>query len=249
MGILDGKVALVTGGTTGIGRASAELFRDEGARVMITGQNPATLEQARRELPDDVLVVRADARSLRDAENVARTAELHFGAVDIVFLNAGIARVAPFENLDEGFYDEQMDINVKGLVFTFQALVPLLNAGASVIVNTSIANHKGSPQLAIYAASKGALAALVRSWAIELSERSVRVNAISPGAIRTPIRDKFGVPAADRADGERELCARIPLGRLGESHEVAQVALFLASHAASYVTGTEIPVDGGLLVV
>jgi NAD(P)-dependent dehydrogenase (short-subunit alcohol dehydrogenase family) len=244
---LTGKVVLVTGGTTGIGRAAAELYHLAGARVLITGQNAASLEAARRELPDGVAVLRADGRSIADAAVVAAELKARFGRLDIALLNAGVAQLAPFEAVDERHYAEQMDVNVKGTVFTLQKILPLMSAGGSVVFTTSVASAMGSPHLSIYAASKGAIAALMRSLAVELAGRQIRVNAISPGPTRTPIQDKFGLPADVRAAVEAQTSAKIPLGRYGESHEIASAALFLSSPAASFITGVELAVDGGLL--
>jgi NAD(P)-dependent dehydrogenase (short-subunit alcohol dehydrogenase family) len=245
--LLAGKVALVTGGTTGIGRASAELFRDAGARVILTGLDPERLESTRRAL-EDVVVLRADARSVTDAEQLASEIRTRFGRLDVVFLNAGIAQLCPFENVDEAHYQEHLDVNVKGVLFTLQRVSPLLSRGASVMVNTSLAAHKGIANMSVYSLTKGAVSALVRSLAVELAPRGIRVNAISPATVHTPIQGKFGLPPALQAQVERDFSARIPLGRYGDAAEVARVALFLASDAASYMTGAELPVDGGLAV-
>lgn len=245
-GSLNGKVALITGGTTGIGRRSAELFHQAGARVIVTGRDPERLAATQRELPDDILVLRADARSVADAERVASEIGARFGRLDVVFLNAGIAELRAFDAIDESHYDEQVDVNVKGVVFTLHKVLPLLARGASVIVNTSLAAHKGTAHLSIYALTKGAVSSLVRSLAVELGPRGVRVNAISPATIHTEIQGKFGLPSELAASIEAEFSRRIPLGRYGEATEVANLALWLASDAASYVTGAELPVDGGL---
>jgi NAD(P)-dependent dehydrogenase (short-subunit alcohol dehydrogenase family) len=240
----SGKFALVTGGTTGIGRATAELLHAAGARVAITGQNPDSLAAAARELPSDVLVLRSDARSLTEAAEVQR----RFGKLDVLFLNAGVAQLAPFEAVDEAFYQEHMDVNVKGVVFTLQKLLPLLGQGASVIVNTSVADQRGTPGLSIYSATKGAVAALVRALAVELAPRGVRVNSVCPATILTPIQQKFGLPADVAQATAEKYAARIPLGRFGAAAEVARAVLFLASPSASYITGTELLVDGGLAI-
>jgi NAD(P)-dependent dehydrogenase (short-subunit alcohol dehydrogenase family) len=245
---LEGKCALVTGGTTGIGRATAEALHRAGARVAITGQSAATLEAAQRELPDDVAVLRADARSLADAEQLAREVEQRFGQLDVLFLNAGIAQLAPFEAVSEAFYAEHMDINVKGVVFTLQKLLPLLSRGSSVIVNTSVADQRGAPGLSIYSASKGAVAALVRTLAVELADRAIRVNSVSPATILTPIQAKFGLSPEVAQAAAAKYTARIPVGRFGAAEEVAAAVMFLASPAASYVNGVELQVDGGLSV-
>ena len=247
-GDLAGKTALVTGGTTGIGRATAELLHRSGARVAVTGINPQTLDSARRELPRDVAVLRADARSASDATELAGHIAERFGKLDILFLNAGIAQLAPFEAVDEAFYAEHLDVNVKGVVFTLQKLLPLLATGASVIMNTSVADQRGTPGLSIYAASKGAVAALARTLAVELAPRGIRVNSVSPATILTPIQQKFGLPPEVAQATAAKYTARIPLGRFGAAEEVARTVLFLASPAASYITGVELQVDGGLSV-
>jgi NAD(P)-dependent dehydrogenase (short-subunit alcohol dehydrogenase family) len=245
IGVL-GKTALVTGGTTGIGRATAELLHSAGARVAVTGVNPDTLASAQRELPADVAVLRSDARSASDAAELGRQIEQRFGKLDVLFLNAGIAQLAPFEAVDEAFYEEHMNVNVRGVVFTLQKLLPLLSQGASVIVNTSLADQRGAPGLSIYSASKGAVAALVRTLAVELAGRGIRVNSVAPATILTPIQQKFGLPPEVAEASAKKYAARIPLGRFGQANEVANAVLFLASSAASYITGVELPVDGGL---
>jgi len=242
------KVVLVTGGTTGIGRAAAALFHARGARVIVTGHNPATLQAARDSLPPGIDVIAADVRSADAAAQVVNAIQARGGRLDVAVLNAGIARLAPFEAVDAAAYGEHMDVNVKGVVLTLQKVLPFMRAGASVVMTTSIANEKGSPNLSIYAASKGAVLSLVRSLAVELAPRRIRVNAVSPGPTHTDIQEKFGLPPDLRAAVEKDFSARIPLGRFGEAEETAQVVLFLASSAASFVTGVEVPVDGGLSV-
>lgn len=245
---VSGKVALITGGTTGIGRATAELLHQRGARVAITGQNADTLSAARRELPPDIAVLQADARSVSDADRVANEVKQRFGKLDIVFLNAGIAQLAPFEAVTESFYDEHMNVNVKGVVFTLQKLLPLLSKGASVIVNTSVADMRGTPMMSIYSATKGAVAALVRCLAVELAPSGIRVNSVCPAAILTPIQGKFGLPPDVATATAKHYTERIPQKRFGNAEEVAHAVLFLASPAASYITGVELPVDGGLSI-
>lgn len=247
MSTLEGKIALVTGGTTGIGLATARVFRDAGARVVVTGNNPDTLQAARKALPEDVVVLRADARSIDDAARVAEEIRSRFGGLDVAFLNAGVAQFAPLEAVDERQYDTMFDVNVKGVLFTLQKVLPLFRTGASVLVNTSIVAQKGVPNASVYSATKGAVAALVRALAAELAPRGVRVNAISPGPIETPIYDKFGMPKEALAAFQADMASKVPLQRWGGAEEVARTALFLASPAASYITGTELPVDGGVL--
>jgi NAD(P)-dependent dehydrogenase (short-subunit alcohol dehydrogenase family) len=244
----EGKSALVTGGTTGIGRRTAERLHQAGARVAVTGRSADTLAAARRELPDDVAVLRADARSLADCEALSLTIEQHFGKLDVLFLNAGVAALAPFEQVTEASYAEHMDVNVKGVFFTLQKLLPLLAEGAAVVVNTSVADARGTAGLSAYSASKGAVAALVRCLAVELAPRRIRVNAVSPATISTPIQAKFGLPPDVATAVAQKYTARIPLARFGEATEVADAVLFLASESASYITGAELPVDGGLSI-
>jgi NAD(P)-dependent dehydrogenase (short-subunit alcohol dehydrogenase family) len=193
-------------------------------------------------------VLEADARSLSDAIRLAGEVEQRFGKLDILFLNAGIAQLAPFEAVTEAFHDEHMNVNVKGVVFTLQKLLPLLGQGSSVIVNTSVADQKGAAMMSIYSATKGAVAALVRTLAVELAPRGIRVNSVSPATILTPIQTKFGLPPEVAAASAKHYTARIPLGRFGAAEEVAQMVMFLASPGASYITGVEIPVDGGLSI-
>ena len=245
MTALQGKTALVTGGTTGIGLAAAKLFAAEGARVAITGQNVDNLGLAKAALPQ-ALVIRADARSVADAARVAGEIEKTFGHLDVLFLNAGVARFAPLEAFDEAFYDEMMNTNVKGVIFGLQKLSPLLRKGSSVMINTSVVGQRGVATASVYSATKGALSAVIRSLAAELAPRGIRVNGISPGPITTPIYGKLGMPAEALSSFQSSMTSKVPLGRFGEADEVAQAALFLASPAASYVNGTDLSVDGGV---
>lgn len=245
---LTGKNALVTGGTTGIGRATALRFHAAGARVTLTGAHPERSAAARRDLPSDVDVVVADARAPGDGERLARHLADRYRALDVVFLNAGVAQIAPLADATEAHYAEQMDVNVKSTLFTLQKVLPLLREGSSIIVNTSVAAQLGVAGFAVYSATKGALAAAVRSLAVELAPRRIRVNAVAPGVISTAIQGKFGLPSEVQSAIDMRFLARIPLARFGEPDEVAQLALFLASDASSYVTGTEITIDGGLSI-
>lgn len=244
MTTLTGKTALITGGTTGIGLATAKLFLAEGARVALTGQSADNLALAKQALPQ-ALVLRADARKVADAERVADEIQKAFGHLDVLFLNAGVARFAPLEAFDEGFYDDLMNTNVKGVVFALQKLSPLLRKGSSVLVNTSVVSQRGVANASVYSATKGALAALVRSLASELAPRGIRINSVSPGPITTPIYGKLGMPADALSGFQTTMTGKVPLARFGEADEVARAALFLASSASSFVTGTEVAVDGG----
>lgn len=242
---LAGKRAVVTGGTTGIGLATAQLFLEEGARVAITGQNPDRLDEARRLLGPDALVVRSDARSVSDAEAMVAEVGRAFGGIDVLFLNAGIAKFAPFGQVTEAFFDEHFDINVKGVLFTVQKADPLLQPGASVVATTSNSNRIGLAGAAVYAATKAATRSMVRVLAAELAARNIRVNAIAPGPIETPIFGKTGLPPEQLQAMAESLTAKIPLGRVGQPAEIAKIALFLASSDSAFMTGAEIVADGG----
>ena len=237
--------ALITGGTSGIGRATAELLHARDYRVMVTGHRPDSLAAARRELPRDVLVVAADARSPADADRLAAEVKEHFGSLDLLFLNAGITRSAPVEAVDEATFDELFDTNTKGQFFTLQKTLPLLAEGASVVFTVGTGAAHGIPGASVAAASRGALLAMVPSLALELAPRRIRVNAVSPGPIDTPLWDKMGLPPEERTRLAEATASRIPLGRFGTAREVAEAVAFLASDAAGYVTGQNLTVSGG----
>ena len=247
-GKLDNKVAVITGGTTGIGLATAKRFLDEGARVVLTGTNPETLGAARSELNGHAEVMTSDAASGEDVRALFEHVVEKYGKVDILFLNAGIARFSPWDQHSEEDFDRQFAINVKGPWLAIKHAIPALNDGASIIATTSVANKMGMPGSSAYAATKAALQQMVRTAAAELSPRGIRVNAVSPGPIETPIFDKTGMPAEEMeamADGIR---SQVALGRFGKSEEVANAALFLASDESSYVQGQEFVVDGGMTI-
>ena len=246
---LKNKIALITGGTTGIGLATAKRFAAEGAEVIVTGRNPETLEAARRELEGLAKVVESDAADEQKVARLFETIGRKHGRLDILFLNAGIAKFAPLTDAPVADFDDMWQLNVRGLWLALKHAIPLLADGAAVIVNTSVVNQKGFEAASAYAATKAALRSIVRSAARELAGRNVRVNAISPGPIETPIFDKLGMPPEAVSAFLSDAVSHIPLGRLGSADEVASAAAFLASRDSSFITGSELAVDGGLAQV
>jgi NAD(P)-dependent dehydrogenase (short-subunit alcohol dehydrogenase family) len=243
--MLHGKTALVTGGSSGIGFAAAKMLRDNGARVAITGRAQSKLDHAAAELGGDVLTIQGDAASLADLARMRRDLESAFGTLDILFANAGVALGTPVATADEATYNRIMDVNVKGVFFTIQAVLPLMREGGSIILNTSWLNQVGAPGRAILSASKAAVRSFARTLSAELLDRKIRVNAVSPGSIETPIhRGKDQSEEEFRAYTGR-VGAQVPLGRMGQPEEIASAVLFLASDASSYMLGAEIIVDGG----
>lgn len=244
MGHYDNKTAVITGGTSGIGLATAKLLLSEGARVIVTGRTTETIDKARAELGERATVLCSDAASMEDIGALAEAVKKTFGKLDLLFVNAGIGRFVPFEKMDEATYDEVFDVNTKGPYFTVQKLVPMMAEGSSVVFTTSIANEKGMPMLSAYGAAKAALRSLTRMLAAELLPRGIRVNAVSPGPIATPITGKVGLSQEAITQTETQMRESNPMKRLGEPEEVARAVLFLAFEA-TFTTGAELPVDGG----
>jgi NAD(P)-dependent dehydrogenase (short-subunit alcohol dehydrogenase family) len=246
MSTLTNKVAIVTGGNSGIGYATAKELVEKGAKVIVTGRNKEALAKAESEL--NVTGIVADQADLKSIDNLVAEVKAKFGKVDIVFLNAGIASFSPLESASEEHYDTIMNVNVKGVYFTVQKLLPLLNNGASIIFNTSINANVGMPDSSVYAASKGAVLSFNRVFATELAPRKIRVNAVSPGPVETPIYGKLGLDD-DQVKGFGEILSqKILLKRFAQASEIAKTVSFLASDDSSFITGTEIVVDGGLSV-
>jgi NAD(P)-dependent dehydrogenase (short-subunit alcohol dehydrogenase family) len=240
----NGKTALITGGTTGIGLATAKLFINEGARVIVTGRTSATIKSAQAELGDNTVVIHSDATSLPDMDALAEKVKETIGKLDVLFVNAGYGRFIPFEAVTEEVYDEMLNLNAKGPYFVVQKLVPLMPEGSSVVFTTSMANVKGVPNLSAYGAAKAALRQITRSLAAELLPRGIRVNAVSPGPIWSPILQKVGMPKEAADQIYLQMKESVPMKRIGQPEEVAKAVAFLAIDA-TYTTGAELMVDGG----
>jgi NAD(P)-dependent dehydrogenase (short-subunit alcohol dehydrogenase family) len=243
---LEGKVAVVTGGNSGIGLASAKRLKEEGARVVIAGRSQKTLDEAAKALGKDVLAIQADVSRLEDIDKMYSTVEKKFGKIDVLFVNAGVAKFAPLSATTEAIYDENFSTNVKGAYFTIQKAIPHLNDGASIILNTSVAGIKGTEGTSAYSATKAALRSLARTSAAELVGRGIRVNAVAPGPIVTPIFGRTGLPQEAVDEFIKNVGVRVPMKRIGQPEEVAGAVAFLASSDSSYITGEELHVDGGM---
>ncbi len=243
---LSGKVTVITGGNSGIGFATAKLFQQEGAKVIITGRRKDAVDRAVKELGGESEGFLCDTGNLRDIEGFYQRLQKAVGKIDVLFLNAGIAIFGPFTHVDEATFDSMVNVNFKGLFFNVQKALPLLNQGGSIVFNSSIADQKGFPNTSVYAATKAAVRSLARTLAGELLEHNIRVNSIAPGPIETPIFDKLGMPKEAVPEMKDGFASQIPMKRMGTSEEVAHAALFLASSDSSYITGINLTVDGGM---
>ena len=246
MNRFEGKTVLVTGGNSGMGLVTAQAYAAEGARVIITGRDEATLATAKETLGKSALAIRNDAGSTAAARELARQLADQGVRLDAVFINAGIPKFAPFTDVAESMWDQTFDINVKGPYFQLQALVPLFNRGASVVLNGSINAHIGMPGTSLYAATKAGLISLIRTLSGELIAKGIRVNAVSPGPISTPLYGKLGFSEAELKNVASSIQGQVPAGRFGTAAEVASMVVYFASDESAYVVGSEILMDGGM---
>jgi len=246
MNRLTGKVAVITGGNSGIGLATAKDFIAEGAKVIITGRNKEAIGKTANELGKNAYGIVSDTADITQLNKLRAEVSALFPKIDILFINAGIGKFAPIEQVDEAHFDEQFSINVKGAYFTIQQLLPIINDGGSVILNTSISAHIGTPNASVYSATKAAVITFARTLSAELLSRRIRVNAISPGPVSTPILSKTGLPADQLDQLAQNIQSQVPLGRFGNPEEIARVATFFASDDSSFVLGAELIADGGM---
>lgn len=245
MSRLSGKRTLITGGTSGIGLETAKQFLAEGARVIVTGVNPETIEKAKAELGSEVTVLIADSANVAAQKTLAETIQKQYGQLDVAFLNAGVSVWRPIEDFDEAAFDRSFAINVKGPYFLVQALLPVFANPASIVLNTSINAHVGAARSSVYAATKAAFLSFARTLSGELLSRGIRVNAVSPGPVETPLYDKLGIPDAYREQVNKDIVSTIPFGRFGKPIEVAKAVVHLASDESAWTVGAELIVDGG----
>jgi NAD(P)-dependent dehydrogenase (short-subunit alcohol dehydrogenase family) len=242
----EGKIAVITGGNSGIGLATAQRLANEGAYVFITGRRQSELDAAVKQIGKNVTAVQGDVANLADLDRLYAAVKQQKGHIDILFANAGLGYFAPLGSITEAHYDKTFDVNVKGVLFTVQKALPLLVNGASVILNASIVSIKGMPAFSVYSATKAALRSFARSWTVDLKDRKIRVNVVSPGPIETPAIDRLGQTVGDTAQLKAGLISGVPMGRMGTSDEIAKAVSFLASDDASFITGIELFVDGGM---
>ncbi|MDF5713021.1 MAG: SDR family oxidoreductase [Rhizonema sp. NSF051] len=243
---LEGKIALITGGNSGIGLATAKQFVAEGAYVYITGRRQVELDAAVEAIGKNVTAVQSDVSNLADLDRLFAIIKQEQGHLDIIFANAGGGQIAPLGAITEEHFDKTFNINVKGLLFTVQKALPLLPEGASIILNASITSIKGTPAFSVYSATKAAVRSFARNWILDLKERKIRVNAISPGVVPTPGYDHLGLNDQQLQEFVDSQVSAIPLGRVGKPDEIAKAVVFLASADSSFVNGIELFVDGGM---
>ena len=242
----EGKVAVVTGGNSGMGLATAIAYAREGARVAITGRDEKTLQSAAKEIGPGTLAIRADAAKLQDLDRAFVDIGKSFGKIDALFVNAGVGKFVPFEAVTEAFYDETMNINLKGAFFTVHKALPLMSRGSAVVLNASINAYKGMANTTVYGASKAAIINLAKTMSADLIGRGIRVNAISPGPITTAIIDRMGMSADQTKQTKDWILSQVPLKRFGTGEEIAAAVLYLTSPESAFVIGTDLVLDGGM---
>jgi NAD(P)-dependent dehydrogenase (short-subunit alcohol dehydrogenase family) len=246
MGKLEGKIAVITGGNSGIGLATAHRFVAEGAYVFITGRRLSELEAAVKTIGQNVIAVQGDISNLADLDRLFDTVEKQKGRIDVLFANAGLGEFVPMGEITEAHFDKTFGINVRGTLFTVQKALPLMPDGASIVINGSMVTVKGLPAFGVYSATKAALRSFARTWSVDLKERHIRVNVVSPGTIITPgYKNELGLSDAQIEQLKAQVAETTPVGRTGTPDEVAKAVVFLASNDSSYITGTELFVDGG----
>jgi NAD(P)-dependent dehydrogenase (short-subunit alcohol dehydrogenase family) len=243
---LEDKVAVITGGNSGIGLATAKLFHEEGAKVVLTGRRKEVVESAAKEVGANAIGIVNDTSDLKDIDSLYEQVDEQHGKIDVLFLNAGIATFEPFEHTTEESFDRQFNTNVKGLYFNIQKALPLMKNGGAIVLTTSIANQIGMPNTSAYSASKAAVRSFARTLSAELIEKGIRVNCVSPGPIETPIFTKMGIPPEAVNDTKLQIASGVPMKRMGIANEVAKAALYLASSDSSFTTGIDLTVDGGM---
>jgi NAD(P)-dependent dehydrogenase (short-subunit alcohol dehydrogenase family) len=249
MGMLAGKVAVVTGGNSGIGLTAAKAFATEGAQVVIIGRRQQALDDAVEQIGRGAMAIQADVTDPSHHDRIAQEVRQKFGGLDVYMVNAGIATIRVTEEVSEAEFDLQFAINTRGVFFGVQRMLPIMRDGGAIVLTGSIASEKVLEGHAVYAGSKAAIGAFARNWAIELKSRRIRVNVLSPGPTDTPVLAKLGVAPENRASFEKAMSDAIPLGRMGQPEEVARAALFLASDASSFITGINLRVDGGMALL
>jgi len=242
---LKNKVAVITGGNSGIGFATAKLFAEEGAKVIITGRRKDAVSEAIKNLENGTVGMTSDSSKINEIDDLYNKINNLYGKIDVLFVNAGIATFEPLEQVTEETYDRQMNTNLKGLFFNIQKALPLLKEGSSIILTTSTADQKGFPNTSVYSATKAAVRSLARTLSAELLPRGIRVNSIAPGPIETPIFDKLGFPEEAVVEVKEQFTSMIPMKRMGTPEEIAKGALFLASDDSSYIAGIDLSIDGG----
>ena len=242
---LKDKVALVTGGNSGIGLATAKQLAAEGARVIVTGRRRDALDAAVGEIGRGAVGLQGDVSKMADLDRIYAEIKAKFGHIDILFANAGVAAIAPLAQVTEEHFDREFDINVKGLFFTVQKALPLMRDGGSIVLNASIVASKGFEGFSVYSATKAAVRSFARTWTADLKDRKIRVNAISPGPIETPIYGKIGLTQEQASEFGAKVVGQVPMGRMGRADEIAKTVAFLASEDSSYITGVDLSVDGG----